>query len=88
LSNPDLGIRWIGLLSPPERTPAGYRIYDPAVVDRLQFIQGAQRLGLTLIDIKNVSGAPARGERVAKYNRLLEIADSDPNLGYGLPNAS
>jgi hypothetical protein len=57
-------------------------------VDRLQFIQGAQRLGLTLIDIKNVSGAPARGERVAKYNRLLEIADSDPNLGYGLPNAS
>ena len=31
----------IGLLLQPERTPAGYRIYDPAVVDRLQFIQGA-----------------------------------------------
>ena len=29
------------------------------------------------------TGAPARGERVAKYNRLLEIADTDPTLGYG-----
>jgi enolase len=30
------------------------------------------------------SGAPARGERVAKYNRLLEIAAADPSLPYGL----
>ncbi len=30
------------------------------------------------------SGAPARGERVAKYNRLLEIADAIPALPYGL----
>jgi enolase len=30
------------------------------------------------------SGAPARGERVAKYNRLLEIADSEPSMPYGL----
>lgn len=29
------------------------------------------------------SGAPARGERVAKYNRLLEIADNNPDLPYG-----
>jgi enolase len=29
------------------------------------------------------SGAPARGERVAKYNRLLEIASAHPELGYG-----
>ena len=33
------------------------------------------------------SGAPARGERVAKYNRLLEIADSDPDLAYGLSDS-
>ncbi len=31
------------------------------------------------------SGAPARGERVAKYNRLLEIAASTPGLRYGMP---
>jgi enolase len=30
------------------------------------------------------SGAPARGERVAKYNRLLEIAATHPELPYGL----
>jgi enolase len=29
------------------------------------------------------SGAPARGERVAKYNRLLAIADDNPELPYG-----
>jgi enolase len=28
------------------------------------------------------SGAPARGERLAKYNRLLEIADTDPSMTY------
>lgn len=28
------------------------------------------------------SGAPARGERVAKYNRLLEL---EATSGYGLP---
>jgi len=30
------------------------------------------------------TGAPARGERVAKYNRLLEIAASHPDMPYGL----
>ena len=30
------------------------------------------------------SGAPARGERVAKYNRLIEIASDAPTMPYGL----
>jgi len=30
------------------------------------------------------SGAPARGERVAKYNRLLAIGAAEPDLPYGL----
>jgi len=34
------------------------------------------------------TGAPARGERVAKYNRLLEIAAANPQLPYGLPPTS
>ncbi|HTP16175.1 MAG TPA: phosphopyruvate hydratase [Streptosporangiaceae bacterium] len=33
------------------------------------------------------TGAPARGERVAKYNRLLEIAAARPPMPYGLPGA-
>ena len=31
------------------------------------------------------SGAPARGERVAKYNRLIEIAGDAPGRPFGLP---
>jgi enolase 1/2/3 len=33
------------------------------------------------------TGAPARGERVAKYNRLIEIAAARPGLPYGLATA-
>ncbi len=33
------------------------------------------------------TGAPARGERVAKYNRLLEIAAARPDMPYGLPES-
>ena len=34
------------------------------------------------------AGAPARGERLAKYNRLLEIADANPSLPFGLAEVS
>ena len=33
------------------------------------------------------AGAPARGERVPKYNRLLEIAAVTPGLRYGMPES-
>lgn len=41
----------IGLLPPPARTSGAHRRYSPAALDRLQFIQGAQRLGLRLEEI-------------------------------------
>jgi MerR family transcriptional regulator, copper efflux regulator len=43
-----------GLLPPPDRTPAGYRDYGPAVLDRLGFIRHAQAAGLTLAAIRQV----------------------------------
>lgn len=43
-----------GLLPSPERTASGYRAYGPDAVDRLQFIQGAQRLGLRLREIRDL----------------------------------
>ncbi len=43
-----------GLLPPPARTPADHRRYDHHAVDRLHFIQGAQRLGLRLREIKTL----------------------------------
>ena len=36
------------LLPPPARTPAGYRDYGPAVLERIGFIRQAQAAGLTL----------------------------------------
>ncbi len=43
-----------GLLPPPPRTRADHRRYDDTAVDRLRFIQGAQRLGLRLREIKTL----------------------------------
>lgn len=42
------------LLPPPARTPAGYRDYDPAILERLAFIRHAQAAGLTLEHIRQV----------------------------------
>jgi DNA-binding transcriptional MerR regulator len=44
----------IGLLPPPARTRAEHRRYDQTAVDRLQFVQGAQRLGLALREINDL----------------------------------
>jgi MerR family transcriptional regulator, copper efflux regulator len=42
------------MLPPPARTPAGYRDYNPAIVERLTFIRQAQAAGLTLEHIRQV----------------------------------
>lgn len=41
----------IGLLPPAERSPSGYRLYGEDAITRMQFIKGAQRLGLRLEEI-------------------------------------
>jgi DNA-binding transcriptional MerR regulator len=41
----------VGLLPPPARSPAGYRLYDQDTVARLRLIRGAQRAGLRLREI-------------------------------------
>lgn len=43
-----------GLLPEPDRTTSGYRDYEPAVLDRLAFVKGAQAAGLTLAEIREV----------------------------------
>ena len=37
----------IGILTPPARTPAGYRAYDQAALGRLGFVRAAQAVGLS-----------------------------------------
>ncbi len=52
----------IGVLPEPARTPAGYRDYDAATLDRLTFIRAAQAVGLTLGEIREVVALRDRGE--------------------------
>jgi len=81
------------LLPAPARTPAGYRDYDPAILERLAFIRHAQAAGLTLehirqvLDIRDggqppcvhVSGLIAR--RLAEVEaRLAELARTRDQL--------
>jgi DNA-binding transcriptional MerR regulator len=49
-----------GLLEQPLRTEAGYRLYGPEDVARLQFIQRAKLLGLTLEEIRELVELAAR----------------------------
>jgi len=44
----------IALMPSPQRTAAGYRLYDQADLDRLTFITQAKTLGLSLDDIKEL----------------------------------
>lgn len=43
-----------GLLPRPRRTGGDHRRYGPAALDRMLFIRGAQRLGLTLAEIRDL----------------------------------
>ena len=43
-----------GLLPPPPRSASGYRLYGADAVERVEFIQGCQRLGLRLREIADL----------------------------------
>ena len=43
-----------GLISPPLRSDAGYRLYGEPDAQRIQFIRRAQSVGLTLDDIREL----------------------------------
>jgi DNA-binding transcriptional MerR regulator len=57
----------IGVLPAPERTEAGYRIYGEPDADRLLFIKTAQRLGITLDEIREILAFRDRGEQPCQY---------------------
>jgi len=59
----------IGLLPAPARTPSGYRDYDETYVDRLTFIRAAQRLGITLDEVREILTFRERGEAPCSYVR-------------------
>jgi DNA-binding transcriptional MerR regulator len=61
----------LGLLPPPERSRAGYRLYDEEAGERLQFIKGAQRMGLRLGDIKELLDVRDRGQCPCGHTQTL-----------------
>jgi DNA-binding transcriptional MerR regulator len=57
----------IGLLPGPARTPSGYRDYAEADAERLTFIKTAQRLGLSLDEIREIIAFRDRGQQPCGY---------------------
>lgn len=72
-----------GLLPAPERSASGYRRYGEADADRLVFIRTAQRLGLTLDEIREIIAFRDRGEQPCAYVRQLlrrQVVDLERRL--------
>jgi DNA-binding transcriptional MerR regulator len=63
-----------GLIPEPERTESGYRDYDPAVVERLEFIRAGQTVGLTLRELSQVLQIRDRGELPCRH--VTELLDT------------
>ena len=73
-----------GLLPPAARTMGDHRRYGEDSVDRLRFIQGAQRLGLrlrqiaTLLEVRDTGNCPCQPAEQLLRERIAEI---DSELG-------
>jgi DNA-binding transcriptional MerR regulator len=73
----------VGLMPEPRRTTGAHRRYDARAVDRLQFIRGAQRLGLSLADISQLLAVRDTGECPCEPAELLlrrRLAEIDAEL--------
>src|SRR6516164_7897568 len=69
------------LLPAPARTPAGYREFDPAVLERLAFIRHAQAAGLTLEHIRQVLDIRDEGQPPCVHVAgLIELARARDQL--------
>jgi DNA-binding transcriptional MerR regulator len=79
----------VGLLPSTARSDSGYRLYDPASVDRLRFIRGAQHVGLRLDDIAELLEVMDRGQcpcghTDALLRRRLHEVNDELNVLTGL----
>ena len=60
-----------GLIQPVARTPAGYRLYDPSIFERLSFIKKAQAVGFSLDEIGRIIAEARTGKRPCAEVRRL-----------------
>ncbi|HZD22314.1 MAG TPA: MerR family DNA-binding transcriptional regulator [Acidimicrobiia bacterium] len=72
-----------GLIPEPERSDAGYRVYDPSVIDRLVFIGAGQAVGLGLIQLGETLKIRDRGKAPCSHVTKLintRIQDIDERM--------
>lgn len=72
-----------GLLHEPDRTPSGYRDYQPQAADRVAFIRHAQAAGLTLRQIGDILAIRDDGQPPCEHAAALvdqRIADVEDRL--------
>ncbi|RZL32999.1 MAG: Cd(II)/Pb(II)-responsive transcriptional regulator [Rubrivivax sp.] len=60
-----------GLLLPPPRTDAGYRVYGPADAERLHFIRRCRSLDMNLAEVRALLALQS-GNDCAQTNALLD----------------
>ena len=73
----------LGLLRQADRTPAGYRQFGEDDVERMRFIQAAQRLGLELAEIRELLDIKEHGLCPCGHARSLlttKLADIEAQL--------
>lgn len=75
----------IGLVSPNERTGAGYRLYTAEEEGKLRFVRQAKALGFSLAEIRRLIAAADSGccgEVVPELERLLDekVAEIDAKM--------
>ena len=73
----------IGLIPEPERTPSGYRDYEPAAGQQLRFIQSAQAAGLSLSEIQTIIEIGSSNKSTCEHVETLlqdKIAEVDDRL--------
>lgn len=73
-----------GLLPRPERTPSGYRRYQPETAQVVRFIKRAQDLGFTLREVHELlrlREAPLPDRRGVLKLASAKIADIDSRIG-------
>ncbi len=73
----------IGLLPEPPRTASGYRTYEAVDAERLVFIKTAQRLGLSLDEIKEIIAFRDRGQQPCGYVAEVlqrQVSDLDERI--------
>ena len=68
-----------GVLPPPTRSAAGYRLYSPSVVERVRVVRRAMAVGFTLEELARVlrardtGGVPCREVRAIAARKLEDI---------------